>query len=67
MNLWLTVSWFVMQGLKGVSRAIIHADEKTGNTYKLYVEGDNLKDVLATRGQFISSSPRVSVPVSVPQ
>jgi len=40
----------VIKGISSVTRAVIHADEKTGNTYKLLVEGDNLQAVLATRG-----------------
>jgi DNA-directed RNA polymerase III subunit RPC1 len=43
-------SYFV-QGLATVSRAVIHKDE-TGKveTYKLFIEGDNLREVMATYG-----------------
>ncbi|XP_065063697.1 DNA-directed RNA polymerase III subunit RPC1-like isoform X2 [Rhopilema esculentum] len=56
--------YYVMQSLKGtlpsvlvkgyanVSRAIVHADEakkEAGETYKLLVEGDDLRAVMATR------------------
>ena len=42
---------FTFQGLPGVNRAVIHEDNSAGKTkYKLLVEGDNLKDVMATRG-----------------
>merc|ERR1712150_306833 len=40
----------VIKGIPSVNRAVIHADEKTGNTYKLLVEGDNLQAVMATPG-----------------
>nr|XP_018912364.1 PREDICTED: DNA-directed RNA polymerase III subunit RPC1 [Bemisia tabaci] len=41
----------VISGLPGVNRAVIHEDNSAGKTkYKLLVEGDNLKDVMATRG-----------------
>ena len=34
-----------------VSRAVIHMDDSGGsNKYKLFVEGDNLREVLATPG-----------------
>ena len=34
-----------------MSRAVIHIDEKSGATkYKLLVEGDNLRNVMATAG-----------------
>ncbi len=34
-----------------VNRAVINKDEgKTGDTYKLFVEGDNLREVMATYG-----------------
>eukprot|EP00795_Rhopilema_esculentum_P008413 gene8413-14394_t len=59
--------YYVMQSLKGtlpsvlvkgyanVSRAIVHADEakkEAGETYKLLVEGDDLRAVMATREGF---------------
>merc|ERR1719220_1024596 len=42
----------VIKGLPTVNRAIIHKDESKsgGETYKLYVEGDNLREVIATYG-----------------
>ncbi|MGH0118176.1 UNVERIFIED_CONTAM: hypothetical protein FKN15_045323 [Acipenser sinensis] len=41
----------VVQGIPEVSRAVIHIDEKSGNEkYKLLVEGDNLRSVMATHG-----------------
>ena len=43
--------YIFLQGIQAVTRAVIHADEKTGNTYKLLVEGDNLLAVLATPGR----------------
>merc|ERR1719350_2551582 len=39
----------VIKGLPTVNRAIINEDER-GQTYKLYVEGDNLREVIATYG-----------------
>ncbi len=41
----------VIKGLSTVSRAVIHMDDASGvPKYKLFVEGDNLREVLATRG-----------------
>ncbi|RXM33808.1 DNA-directed RNA polymerase III subunit RPC1 [Acipenser ruthenus] len=41
----------VVQGIPEVSRAVIHIDEKSGKEkYKLLVEGDNLRSVMATHG-----------------
>ena len=42
----------VIKGLPSVNRAVIHIDDSiAGNTkYKLFVEGDNLREVLATPG-----------------
>jgi len=41
----------VVKGVPSVSRAVIHIDEKSGVTkYKLLVEGDNLRNVMATPG-----------------
>lgn len=41
----------VVQGIPEVARAVIHIDEQTGrNKYKLLVEGDNLRAVMATHG-----------------
>lgn len=40
-----------MQGIPEVSRAVIHIDERSGKEkYKLLVEGDNLRAVMATHG-----------------
>lgn len=41
----------VVQGIPEVSRAVIHIDEQSGRSkYKLLVEGDNLRAVMATHG-----------------
>ncbi|XP_037611285.1 DNA-directed RNA polymerase III subunit RPC1 isoform X2 [Sebastes umbrosus] len=41
----------VVQGIPEVSRAVIHIDEQSSkNMYKLLVEGDNLRAVMATHG-----------------
>jgi len=42
----------VVKGLPTVYRAVMHLDESktAGNKYKLFVEGDNLREVIATRG-----------------
>lgn len=41
----------VIKGLNAVSRAVIHHDDsKAGTTYKLFVEGYNLGEVMATLG-----------------
>ncbi|KAG9345940.1 hypothetical protein JZ751_007755 [Albula glossodonta] len=41
----------VVQGIPEVSRAVIHIDEQSGRQkYKLLVEGDNLRSVMATHG-----------------
>merc|ERR1719431_549829 len=41
----------VIKGLPTVSRAVMHLDEgKAGSKYKLFVEGDNLREVIATKG-----------------
>uniref|UniRef100_A0A8C5HWX7 DNA-directed RNA polymerase subunit n=1 Tax=Gouania willdenowi TaxID=441366 RepID=A0A8C5HWX7_GOUWI len=41
----------VVQGIPEVTRAVIHIDEQSGkNKYKLLVEGDNLRAVMATHG-----------------
>ncbi|XP_041032404.1 DNA-directed RNA polymerase III subunit RPC1 isoform X1 [Carcharodon carcharias] len=41
----------VVQGIPEVSRAVIHIDEQGGKEkYKLLVEGDNLRAVMATHG-----------------
>lgn len=39
------------KGLPSVSRAVIHNDDSCGKKkYKLFVEGDNMRDVMATLG-----------------
>ncbi|KAK3559266.1 hypothetical protein QTP86_009944 [Hemibagrus guttatus] len=41
----------VVQGIPEVSRAVIHIDEQSGRQkFKLLVEGDNLRAVMATHG-----------------
>ncbi|XP_015123305.1 DNA-directed RNA polymerase III subunit RPC1 [Diachasma alloeum] len=41
----------VIKGLATVARAVIHNDDSSGKTeYKVYVEGDNMREVMATRG-----------------
>ncbi|XP_056325017.1 DNA-directed RNA polymerase III subunit RPC1 [Danio aesculapii] len=41
----------VVQGIPEVSRAVIHIDEQSGKQkFKLLVEGDNLRSVMATHG-----------------
>ncbi|KAK2176857.1 hypothetical protein NP493_625g00001 [Ridgeia piscesae] len=40
----------IIKGISTVSRAVIHIDEKQANKYKLLVEGNNLRQVIATRG-----------------
>lgn len=40
----------MIKGIQNVTRAVIHIDEKKGETYKLLVEGDNLLAVMATPG-----------------
>ncbi|XP_034186947.1 DNA-directed RNA polymerase III subunit RPC1 [Osmia lignaria lignaria] len=41
----------VVKGLPSVSRAVIHNDDSTGKIrYKLFVEGDNMREVMATHG-----------------
>lgn len=41
----------VIMGLPTVNRAVIHNDDSKGKTvYKLFVEGDNLREVMATQG-----------------
>ena len=39
----------VIKGIPTITRAVISQDEKINN-YKLLVEGDNLRNVMATRG-----------------
>jgi len=41
------LSSIVVKGLPSVSRCVIHADEKKGDTYQLLVEGTDFRDVLA--------------------
>lgn len=41
----------MVQGIPEVARAVIHIDEQSGKEkYKLLVEGDNLRAVMATHG-----------------
>ncbi|XP_051169994.1 DNA-directed RNA polymerase III subunit RPC1 [Leptopilina boulardi] len=41
----------VIKGLASVNRAVIHNDDSSGQTkYKLFVEGDNMREVMATPG-----------------
>jgi DNA-directed RNA polymerase III subunit RPC1 len=40
----------VVKGLNKVNRAVISLDEKRSNEYKLFVEGEGLRDVMATSG-----------------
>ena len=47
---WLTPGGMCVQGISTVSRAVIHIDEKQANKFKLLVEGNNLRQVIATRG-----------------
>uniref|UniRef100_A0A0N4Z3L6 DNA-directed RNA polymerase subunit n=1 Tax=Parastrongyloides trichosuri TaxID=131310 RepID=A0A0N4Z3L6_PARTI len=43
-----TLKDVVIKGLPNVSRCVIHADEKKGDSYKLLVEGTDFREVLAT-------------------
>ncbi|KAK7791847.1 hypothetical protein R5R35_011050 [Gryllus longicercus] len=46
-----TVPKVIIKGLSNVNRAVIHSEESGGKTcYKLFVEGDNLREVMATPG-----------------
>ncbi|XP_076289845.1 DNA-directed RNA polymerase III subunit RPC1-like [Lasioglossum baleicum] len=46
-----TIPNVVVKGLPSVSRAVIHNDDSSGKTkYKLFVEGDNMREVMATLG-----------------
>ncbi len=40
-----------IQGLPKVNRAVISFDEKKSDEYKLFVEGEGLKEVMGTRGK----------------
>jgi DNA-directed RNA polymerase III subunit RPC1 len=40
----------VVKGLPKVNRAVISLDEKNNNEYKLFVEGEGLKEVMGTNG-----------------
>ena len=43
--------YIMIKGIPSVTRAVIHIDESKGdNSYKLLVEGDNLRNVMATQG-----------------
>jgi DNA-directed RNA polymerase III subunit RPC1 len=39
-----------LKGLPKVNRAVISIDEKKSNEYKLFVEGEGLKEVMGTNG-----------------
>ncbi|KAL7303100.1 hypothetical protein TKK_0004313 [Trichogramma kaykai] len=39
-----------VKGIASVTRAVIHSDDSTAGGYKLFVEGDDLREVMATRG-----------------
>lgn len=42
---------FILKGISNVSRAVIHEEDDNGEVqYKLLVEGDNLREVMATPG-----------------
>lgn len=42
---------FTLKGISAVSRAVIHEEDDGGEIrYKLLVEGDNLREVMATSG-----------------
>ncbi|XP_043579114.1 DNA-directed RNA polymerase III subunit RPC1 isoform X2 [Bombus pyrosoma] len=46
-----TIPNIVIKGLPSVSRAVIHNDDSSGKTrYKLFVEGNNMREVMATLG-----------------
>jgi len=38
----------VVNGLSSVNRSVINANEKTGDSYEIFVDGTNFRDVLAT-------------------
>lgn len=44
------LSKVIVKGLPKVTRAVISVDEKKSDEYKLFVEGDGLRDVMGTRG-----------------
>lgn len=42
---------FILKGISNISRAVIHEEDDNGEVqYKLLVEGDNLREVMATPG-----------------
>ena len=41
---------FLCKGLAKVNRAVISIDEKKSTIYKLFVEGQGLKEVMGTNG-----------------
>lgn len=48
---YFSVNSLILQGIIGVNRAVIHEENDKGVTrYRLLVEGDNLRDVIATPG-----------------
>lgn len=47
----MTKIFLSLQGLPSVARAVIHNDDSSGKTtYRLFVEGDNMREVMATPG-----------------
>ncbi|XP_012263608.2 DNA-directed RNA polymerase III subunit RPC1 [Athalia rosae] len=51
MQLKETVPKVVIKGLPSVARAVIHNDDSSGKIrYRLFVEGDNMREVMATPG-----------------
>lgn len=43
--------YYIIKGISAVSRAVIHEEDDNGEIrYKLLVEGDNLREVMATPG-----------------
>ncbi|CAF0829663.1 unnamed protein product [Brachionus calyciflorus] len=54
----------VVKGLSKVNRAVISMDEKKANEYKLFVEGEGLKEVMGTHGvdgNFTTSNNTIEV------
>lgn len=60
----------VVQGIPEVARAVIHIDEQSSRSlYKLLVEGDNLRAVMAThgvKGSRTTSNNTYEVPAPAP-
>lgn len=61
----------VVQGIPEVARAVIHIDEQSSRSlYKLLVEGDNLRAVMAThgvKGSRTTSNNTYEVPAPLPR